>query len=352
MPPRFLKPALAGFEPYKPGKQPQDGEEWVKLNTNEAPLPPSPRVVKALRQASGGPLHLYPDPMAAPARRAIARALGVSPEMVAVGNGGDEVIAMCVRAFAGAGQTVAYPTPTYPLFDPLCRMHEVLRSEHPLNSDWGLPGGFAADPAPLKFLVNPNSPTGTWVDRASVEAVVAGSAGVVALDEAYVDFAPESRLDLVTEGAANLLLLRSFSKSYALAGLRLGYAVGHPDLIEALDVVKDSYNVDRLAIAAAVAAIEDSEHHTALVDQVVAERAWLSSELRERGFEVAPSAANFVFCRPPRAVSGGDVDAALEQRRVLVRRYDRAPIAGWLRVTVGTRPQHRALLAALEEILP
>jgi histidinol-phosphate aminotransferase len=173
---------------------------------------------------------------------------------------------------------------------------------------------------------------------------------VVVLDEAYVDFAPESRLDLVKDGHPDLLILRSFSKSYALAGLRLGFAVGHPDLIESLDVVKDSYNVDRLGIAAATAAIGDRAHHEKVVGFVLEERAWLAARLRELGFEVAPSATNFLFCCPP-AGAGDDLAARLEERRVLVRHYDREPVRGWLRITVGTREQHVALLAALKEVL-
>jgi histidinol-phosphate aminotransferase len=350
MPPRHLKPSLEGRPPYEPGHQPSDGEPWVKLNTNEAPMEPSPKVASALMEAVRGPLRLYPDPMSKAARGAIADVLGVAPEMVALANGGDEVIELCFRAFAPAGGRVAYPVPTYPLFEPLCNVHEVAPSEHPLGEDWSLPESFAGDPAPLKFLVNPNSPTGTWVDRVAVERVLSRSAGVVVLDEAYVDFAPESRLDLVREGQPDLLILRSFSKSYALAGLRLGFALGHPDLIESLDVVKDSYNVDRLGIAAAIAAIQDRGHHDRLVRFVVEERAWLSDRLRELDFEVARSATNFLFCRPP-AGAGVDLAGRLQQRRVLVRHYDLEPVRGWLRITVGTREQHLALLAALKEML-
>jgi histidinol-phosphate aminotransferase len=324
MPPRHLKPSLEGTQPYEPGLQPADVSDWVKLNTNEAPMEPSPEVEKALLEALKEPLRLYPDPMSRAARRAIAARLGLNPEMVALANGGDEVIAMCFRAFVPAGVSVAYPVPTYPLFEPLCRQHEAVPSEHPLGEDWSLPADFAADPAPLKFLVNPNSPTGTWVDRPAVERVLERSAGVVVLDEAYVDFAPESRLDLVLEGQPDLLILRSFSKAYALAGLRLGYAVGHPDLIESLDVVKDSYNVNRLGIAAAVAAIGDQDHKEALVRFVIEERAWLAGKLRELGFEVAPSATNFLFCRPP-AGAGIDVHHQLQQRRVLVLRASAEP---------------------------
>ena len=351
MPASFLKPTLRGFTPYTPGQQPPDGEGWVKLNTNEAPWPPSPAVLEAIRAAVDDRLRLYPHPLALPARQAIAGRLGLRPEQVALGNGGDELLEMCFRAFAGAGSRVAFPRPSYPLLEPLCEVHEARPGVHALGVDWQLPAAFAADPAPLKFLVNPNSPTGTWFDRPAVLQVVERASGVVVVDEAYVDFAPEDRLDLVVESRPNVLLLRTFSKSSALAGMRIGYAIGHPDLIAALDLVKDSYNLDRLAIAAAVAATEDRDYHERLVRFVVEERAWLAEQLRRAGFEVPPSAANFLFVRPPAGLDAAVLEAGLRERKVLVRHYDREPIAGWLRVTVGTREQHRKLLDVLEEVM-
>jgi histidinol-phosphate aminotransferase len=351
MPAAYLKAALRGFEPYVPGQQPPDEEGWVKLNTNESPWPPSERVLAAVREAVDHRLRLYPNPTGHAAREAIARHHGLEPEQVIVTNGGDEVIELCFRAFAGAGDRVAFAPPTYPLFEPLCAIHEAVPARHPLGADWELPGGFVADPAPLKFLVNPNSPTGTWLGREAVAAVVQGSPGVVALDEAYVDFAPEDRQDLLAGGARNLLLLRSFSKSYALAGMRIGYALGHPALVEALDLVKDSYNLDRLALVAAAAAVADATYHERLVSYVVAERAWLSDQLRRAGFEVVPSATNFVFARPPAGHPAAELQSALRERRILVRHYDREPIAGWFRVSVGSREQHQALLGALQEVM-
>jgi histidinol-phosphate aminotransferase len=176
------------------------------------------------------------------------------------------------------------------------------------------------------------------------------SKGVVVLDEAYVDFAPSHLVGLLPRHR-NLLILRTFSKSYALAGMRIGFALGSPELIASLDAVKDSYNLDRLAIAAAVAAIEDDEHHRKIVEFVVAEREWLTDQLRGLGFEISPSQANFVFVKPPSGSSGAAVADALREQRILVRRYDLDPIAGWLRITVGTRVQHERLLTALKEIL-
>jgi len=348
MPKSVVRKGLAGFQPYVPGEQPPDAEGWVKLNTNESPLPPSPRVIEAIREAAGDALRLYPSPTAAPARQAIARHLGLDASQVTLGNGADELIEMCFRAFADAGDGVAYPSPTYPLLEPLCRIHGAVPSAHPTERFEELPPSLAADPAPLKFVVNPNSPTGALFDGAALEAVVTASPGVVVIDEAYVDFAPRDCLPLL-ESHENVLLLRTFSKSYGLAGMRIGFALGSMDLIASLDSVKDSYNLDRLAIVAAVAAVEDEDHHRKLVREVVRNRDELSAALAALGFEVAPSAANFVFARPPKPAAA--LVAALRERKILVRHYDREPIAGWLRITVGTRDQHEQLLAALKEIL-
>jgi histidinol-phosphate aminotransferase len=350
MPTRFLKQSLRGFEPYVPGKQPPDGEDWIKLNTNESPYPPSPRVLDAVREAVGESLRLYPAPMADAAADALAASHGVDPGRVRLGNGGDELIAMCFRAFAGAGDRVAFTWPTYPLLEPLCGIHEAVPSPHPLGPNWSLPASFAEDPAPLKFLVNPNSPTGTWYGREEVEAVVASAQGVMVLDEAYVDFAPESRLDLLAEHD-NLLILRTMSKSYALAGMRIGFAFGNPDLLAALDTVKDSYNLDRLSIVAAQAAAEDRAHRDRLVSRVVADREWFAGELQALDFSVSPSSANFVFTRPPEGVAAEDVAGGLQERRILVRHFTKPPLDGWLRVTIGTREQLSRVLVSIAEIL-
>jgi histidinol-phosphate aminotransferase len=346
----FVRASLRGFKPYVPGEQPPDGEGWVKLNTNESPLPPSTRVIEAIKAAADDSLRLYPSATAAPARRAIAKHFGLAPEQVTIGNGADELIEMCFRAFAGAGDRVAYSTPTYPLFEPVCAIHDAVPSPHPSAEKFTWSTDLMDDPAPLKFLVNPNSPTGTWHGGASVERALSRSHGVVVLDEAYVDFAFESQVGLLAKHE-NLLILRSMSKSYALAGMRIGFALGSPELIAGLDAVKDSYNVDRLAIVAARAAIEDEEHHRKIVDHVVAERRWLELQLHELGFEHSPSEANFVFVKPAQGNAAAAVADALRERRILVRHYDRDPIAGWFRITVGTRPQHERLLEALREIL-
>ena len=350
MPKSFVKKGLQGFKPYVPGEQPPDGEDWVKLNTNESALPPSPKVLAAIKAAADESLRLYPSPTAAPARRAIAEHFGLVDSQVMVGNGADDLIEMCFRAFAGAGDRVAYPTPTYPLLVTLCLVHDVVPSPNPSGEMFTWSTELMDDPAPLKFLVNPNSPTGTWHSGPSVERVLLRSQGVVVLDEAYVDFALESQLPLLVKHE-NLLIVRTMSKSYALAGMRIGFALGSPGLIAALDAVKDSYNLDRLAIVAATAAIQDTEHHRKIVDHVIKERVWLEDQLAELGFEHSPSEANFVFVKPALGNSAAAVADALRERRILIRHYDLDPIDGWFRITIGTRPQHERLLSALRDIL-
>lgn len=350
MPPRFLKAALRDFEPYVPGFQPADEAGWLKLNSNESSYPPSPHVIEAVRAAAGDSLRLYPSPLADEGREAIARACGVRPDQVRLGNGEDELIELCFKAFAGAGDRVAFTWPTYPVLEPLCGILETEPSAHPLGPQWSLPESFFADPAPLKFLVNPNSPTGTLYAREQVTEVIERSAGVVVLDEAYVDFAPSSCLQLL-DGHENLVVLRTMSKSYALAGMRLGFAIAHPDLCAALDVVKDSYPVDRLAIAAAVAAAADRSWRDHIVGNVVADREWFAGEMQALDFEVTPSAANFVLARPPEGIAAIDVKAGLEARRILIRHFPKAPLEGWLRITIGTHDEMARVLKAIQEVI-
>jgi histidinol-phosphate aminotransferase len=231
MPKSFLRESLQGFQPYVPGEQPPDDGGWIKLNTNESPLPPSPKVIAAIKDATDESLRLYPSPTAAPARQAIAKRFGVDVRQVTMGNGGDELIELCFRAFAGAGDGVAFPVPTYPLFEPLCRIHGSVPSTHPTEIPAELPPSLGPDPAPLKFIVNPNSPTGALFDLPAVAAAVGASTGVVVIDEAYVDFAPRSCLELLGSHD-NMLLLRTFSKGYGLAGMRIAFALGPRDLIQ------------------------------------------------------------------------------------------------------------------------
>ncbi|MFN2463755.1 MAG: histidinol-phosphate transaminase [Candidatus Dormibacteria bacterium] len=342
---RFRKPSLAAFEPYVPGTQPADGENWVKLNTNESPFPPAPGV----REAVGGAidrLPLYPDPAQADFREAVSEALDVAPEMVVGGNGADEVLAMALRAFVPAGGRAAFLEPSYTLVPKLCSIYEVEGEEHPFAPGYGLPQGFVDSTAPLKFLTNPNSPTGTVQPLDDIAALCRASSGVVLVDEAYVDFAPTSALEILGEHE-NLLLVRSMSKSYGLAGLRVGFALGAAALVADLWAVKDICNLGRLPLAAAAAAMRDRPYWKSCVDGTIRNRRLLSEELISRGWEVLPSGANFIFAAPPTPAE--EVFERLRRKRVLVRHFPRPSIRHALRISIGTTEECRALLTALEE---
>jgi histidinol-phosphate aminotransferase len=339
---RFRRASLGPDFGYVPGEQPPDDGSWLKLNTNESPLPPSPDVAAAVMEAAAG-LRRYPDPFGEPLRSALARYHGVDTAQVLVVNGADQAIDCCFRAFCEPGDVVVYPSPTYSLFPVLARVFGVGPVEVPLDDGFALPGGLGSAPGPLRFAVNPNSPTGIWTTPRRIEELLGGAPGVTVIDEAYADFAPESCIPLVA-AHNNMLVLRTFSKAHALAGLRVGYAVGPAALIDDLAAVKDSYPVDRCAIHGALAALEDERHHAAIVETVVAERDRLTARLRRAGWDVPDSGANFVFARPP------DGDAAAVQQRlreqhILVRHFSALPDR--LRITVGGPAEIDRLLAAL-----
>ncbi len=340
---RFRKAALDGFEAYVPGIQPADDEQWTKLNTNESPFPPAPGVGEAV-EAMVGRLPLYPDPGQVEFREAVAEVLDVRPEMVVGGNGADEVLAMALRAFVPAGGTAAYLEPSYTLVPKLCAINEVVGEEHPFADGYRLPGSFIESKAPLKFLTNPNSPTGTMVALDDVAELCRHSDGVVLLDEAYVDFSPSSGLEILPHHD-NLLLVRTMSKAYGLAGLRVGYAVGDPDLVADLWAVKDICNLGRLPLAAATAALRDRDYWRQCVNETIANRGWLGDRLAGAGWEVLPSGANFLFAVPPRPAS--EVYQQLLDSRVLVRYFPRPSVGHGLRISIGTRAQCQVLLSAL-----
>ena len=339
---RFRRPSLGSAFGYVPGEQPPDDEAWTKLNTNESPLPPSPSVVPAVAEAVTG-LRRYPDPQGEPLRSALAAHHALRTDQVLVGNGADQVLEACFRAFCEPGQVAVLTRPTYSLLPLLARLGGVEVETVPLAVDGSTPAGLAAGPAALRALVNPNSPTGTWLPPATVEALLGAVDSVVVIDEAYCDFAPASCIPLLARHA-NWLIVRTFAKSHALAGLRVGYALGDPALIADLDAVLESYPVDRLAIAAAAAALGDVDHHRRIVDAVVTERERLSASLRGAGWAVGSSQANFVFVKPPGADAAGTA-ADLRRQRILVRRFADHP--DHLRITVGTPAENDQLLAVL-----
>lgn len=339
----FRRASLGPDFGYTPGEQPPDDAGWIKLNTNESPVPPSPSVAVAVAAAAAA-LHRYPSPQAEPLRSALAALHGVAPEQVVVGNGGDALIDSCFRAFCEPASTVVLTEPTYSLLPVAARVHSVDAHIVALPGDGSPPPEFATTTGSLRFLVNPNSPTGTWLPPERVAALLGDATGVTVIDEAYCDFAPASCIPLLAEHPS-WLVLRTLSKSHALAGLRVGYAVGSAELVADLAAVGDSYPVDRCAIAGSVAALGDARHHRALVDLVLSERRRLGDELSARGWRVGPSQANFLCVWPP--AGAATTAARLREHRVLVRLLS-VPGGECLRITIGTQAENDALLAALD----
>jgi histidinol-phosphate aminotransferase len=345
----YLRKNIDAMAGYTPGEQPKPGERFVKLNTNENPYPPSPRVMDALRAVEAPRLRRYPDPMADKVRDLVAGMCGVRREQVLCGNGSDELLSLAVRAFCGEGEGLVYPVPTYSLYPVLAELQGARAIELPTNDDFSLPvADLCRAKARLAILCNPNAPTGTWTPPEVLGQIAGRFPGAVVVDEAYVDFASGDAMELA-KGRPNVLVFRTLSKSYSLAGLRFGYAVGPADLIEGLGKVKDSYNVDAVSIELAAAALEDQAWMLANREKIRAERSRLTERLAGLGFRVYPSEANFLLA----AVPGGDGRAwyeGLKAKGILIRYWNLPRLADKLRITVGTPEENDALLAAVEDI--
>ena len=352
---RYWSEIVQTLTPYVPGEQPKiDG--LVKLNTNECPYGPSEAVLQAIAEHSGDALRLYPDPQASALKAAIARYHGLEPAQVFVGNGSDEVLAHVFMGLLKHPAPLLYPDISYSFYPVYAKLYGITAKEVPLADDFSLRVDDLLQAGPNGGIIfpNPNAPTGIALPRAEVERLLRGNPNsVVVVDEAYVDFGGETAATLVNQ-YPQLLVVRTLSKSRALAGLRVGYAVGHPDLIEALTRVKDSFNsypLDRLAIAGGVAAMDDVAWFEQTCQRVIATRDRMVAGLQALGFDVLPSAANFVFARLP-GRDGAELAAALRERKVLVRHFRRPErIAPFLRISVGTDEQTDALLAALNDAL-
>ncbi len=356
---RYWSAVVHGLTPYVPGEQPKI-DNLVKLNTNEHPYGPSPRALEAIRQATTDALRLYPDPNADALKTALAQRFNVQAKQVFVGNGSDEVLAHAFQALLKHEGELWFPDISYSFYPVYCGLYGVAQRQIPLAEDYSIrvedylpQGDGPGQKAGAIIFPNPNAPTGRLLPLAAVEQIVAGNPdAVVLVDEAYVDFGGQSAVELV-DRYPNLLVVHTFSKSRSLAGLRVGYAIGHPDLIEGLERVKNSFNsypLDRLALAGALASVEDEAHFQASCAQVIATRETLVAQLRQLGFEVLPSSANFVFARHPDR-DGAELAAALRARAILVRHFKQARIDQFLRITIGTDAQCAQLVRALGEIL-
>ncbi|RZL68224.1 MAG: histidinol-phosphate transaminase [Variovorax sp.] len=354
--PSFWSPRIAALEPYVPGEQPRMAD-LVKLNTNENPYPPSPRAIDAIQHAAASGLERYPDPTSLALREAIATRHGLRVDQIFVGNGSDEVLAHAFFAFFQQAEPLLFPDITYSFYKVYAQLYGIECALQPV--DEGLRIDVDALAARARqgcggiVLANPNAPTGIGLPLADIGRLLgACPQRVVLVDEAYVDFGGESALPLI-ERHPNLLVVQTLSKSRSLAGLRVGFACGQAPLIDALTRVKDSFNsypLDRLASAGAIAALEDEAWFRQTRDAVVDTREGMALSLEDLGFEVLPSQANFVFVRHPEH-DAAEVAAALRERAVLVRHFRQTRIAQHLRISIGTREQCSALIAALTTIL-
>ena len=333
---------------YQPGFQPAE-TDVVKLNTNENPYPPSPAVMEAIRDISEEQMRRYPDPHGNKFRKAAAEVNGVGPDYIMCCNGGDELLKIAIRAFCDENRPLAYPVPTYSLYPVLANLQNCKAIEVPFDSEFNLPAKLAAAGASLTIVCNPNAPTGSFVSVDEMKSLAGKLSGILLIDEAYVDFAEDNCAALVKD-FDNVIILRSMSKGYCLAGIRFGYAIAQPGLIDGLMKVKDSYNVDAVAIAAATAAIRDQACFQQNVKKVKAERARLTQQLRDLGLDVPDSSANFVLarCKNPKAV---EIYEKLAERKIYVRYFAYPNLNDKLRITVGTSEQNDKLLSVLKEIL-
>lgn len=333
---------------YEPGFQPKQ-TDVLKLNTNENPYPPSPAVLKVLAEIDAEQLRRYPDPTGEKFRRAAAQVHGIPPDHIMCCNGGDELLTIAFRAFCDRDRPVAYPIPTYSLYPVLANLQNCTPIEVPFDSEFNLPPKLAANCAALTIVCNPNAPSATFIEPGELASLADELEAVLLIDEAYVDFAEDNCINLVKD-FDNVIILRSMSKGYGLAGLRFGYAVAQPTLIAGLMKIKDSYNVDALAIAVAAAAIKDQKYFTESVERVKKDRDILTGQLRALKFEVAKSSANFVLaeCKNCKAK---DIFENLLRRNIFIRYFDMPGLADKLRITVGTSEQNDKLVLALKEIL-
>jgi len=374
---RFWNKLVSTLDPYVPGEQPRI-QNLVKLNTNEHPYGPSPKVLAAIAAHTNDSLRLYPDPTALVLRQAIAKRFDLTPEHVFVGNGSDEVLGHAFHALLKQDAPVWFPDITYSFYPVYCGLYQIDFRAIALDDQFKIcvndylpaPGADAVLGSANRALgagasssvvaraggiifPNPNAPTGCASPLADVERIIAANPNiVVVVDEAYVDFGAQTAATLI-EKYPNLLVVRTLSKSHSLAGLRVGYALGQPELIQGLDRVKNSFNsypLDNLALAGATAAIEDEEYFETTRNAVLHSRDALTVGLQSLGFEVLPSAANFVFARHP-DYKGADLAAGLRAKNIIVRHFNKPRIADFLRITVGTDAQCAQLLTACREVL-
>ena len=344
----YLRKNIADMAGYVPGFQPADENNWIKLNTNENPYPPSPQVIQAIQEATGDDLRKYPDAPSRAGREAAAELYDYPVDWLIMANGSDELLNNLIRACVGEGEEVAYLHPSYSYYSTLAAIQDAQVRTFALLENGEIKDFPDRYTGKLFFLTNPNAPLGLRWGIEAVAALADRCDGLLVVDEAYADFAEGNCLELVRQ-KPNVVVTRTLSKSYSLAGMRLGLAIARPEIIAALDKIRDHYNLDRLAQTAVAAALLDQDYFQACVERICATREWFSEEITKLGYQVIPSSANYLFTSPPDR-NGKRIYDALFERNILVRYFSDPVLSHGLRISIGTREEMEKTLAALAEI--
>jgi histidinol-phosphate aminotransferase len=350
MPVPYTRPCIAAMKGYVPGLQPDPGQKYIKLNSNENPFPPSLRVKEALGRLNYEDLRIYPDPVSLELREKLGSLYGFSPDQIICGNGSDDILNMIVRTFAQPGEAIGFYVPAFPLYKVLGIIHGGRNVPWPVAAPYDRPPDPPAE-AKVFFMANPNSPVGFAYPRSLVSELATKVKGIFVVDEAYAEFARENALGLVRQ-FRNLIVVRTVSKSYSLAGVRLGYAIGNEELIREMFKVKDPFNVTRLTQAVVAAALDDREYFQKNISRIVETREWISREASALGYRIVPSQANFIFPEPPQKGRGVKFYQTLFDRKILTRYYEEEGLKDGVRMTIGTKEEMALALQVLKEVLP
>jgi histidinol-phosphate aminotransferase len=346
----YFRPNVDEMVGYIPGEQPKSGIKIVKLNTNENPYPPSPKAIAVLRNFDRELLRRYPHPYSQEFREAVSEVLDVPADWIIVGNGSDDILNLIVRTCADLERKIVYPMPTYVLYRVLKDMQPAAYQEIPYGKDDRLPiEELVAANGAVTFIASPNSPSGQSISLEDLRYLASKLAGILAIDEAYVDFAEETALPLVKE-FENVMVIRTMSKGYALAGLRLGFAIANPHLLSGLYKVKDSYNIDSIACAVGAAAMRDQAYKNECAEKVKRSRSKLAIELKQLSFELRDTQTNFLLVRPPKG-NAEQIYLALKDRGILVRYFKQPGLEDKLRISIGTDEQNQTLVEALIHLI-
>ncbi len=347
---KYWNKTLRKMTEYIPGEQPENTNSFIKLNTNENPFPPSEEVLETIAKSVNGRLRLYPHPLASPLREEFALQNDLQPNQIVIGNGSDEIFTLIFRGFIEKDGKAAFPYPSYSLYDTLAQANGVHFDHVPLRDDFSvdfeafLQGGYD-----LVILASPNNPTGTATSSREIDDFAGRFNGLLVVDEAYIDFYGDSSLDLIREHD-NLIVTRSFSKSYSLAGLRIGVAAANPEIISGFFRIKDSYNVDTLAIAGGLAALRDEKSFHYNMTMIRNNKEYLEERLETLGFEIVPSRANFIFTRHPDH-DAREIYEKLKEKRILIRYFQGDRVSEYVRISIGSMMEIKKLCTALEAIV-